>query len=91
VFDFGVNAGPKTSVKLLQRSLGAMDDGAIGPVTLKLANSANPVTLISTLEMIRINYYRGLADFAVFGNGWTNRSHQVAALAQEMAKKAKGK
>ncbi|WP_431268574.1 glycoside hydrolase family 108 protein [Dankookia sp. P2] len=31
VFDFGVNAGPGTAVKALQRAIGTVPDGAVGP------------------------------------------------------------
>ena len=33
VFDFGVNAGPETSVRLLQRMVGVTADGIMGPQT----------------------------------------------------------
>jgi lysozyme family protein len=34
VFDFGVDAGPSESAKVLQRAVGAEADGSIGPATM---------------------------------------------------------
>jgi hypothetical protein len=82
VFDFGVNAGPRASVKLLQRAAGVIDDGSVGPHTLAAVKAATG--LIDTLAESRLAYYRGLSNFAAFGTGWTNRTHQVATLAHAM-------
>ena len=35
VFDFGVNAGPGTSVRQLQAAIGVTVDGIVGPVTAR--------------------------------------------------------
>ena len=34
VFDFGVKAGVRTSIKTLQAVVGVTTDGSIGPITL---------------------------------------------------------
>jgi lysozyme family protein len=39
VFDFGVNSGPATATKSLQRALGVADDGVLGPQTLAASNA----------------------------------------------------
>jgi lysozyme family protein len=83
VFDFGVNAGPRTSVKLLQRAAGVVDDGSVGPRTLAAVKAASG--LIDALVEARLAHYRSLANFAAFGNGWTSRTRQVADLARAMA------
>jgi lysozyme family protein len=41
VFDFGVNVGPRTAIKTLQRLIGVTDDGHIGVITLKAINDFN--------------------------------------------------
>lgn len=82
VFDFGVNAGPRTSVKLLQRAAGVVDDGSVGPRTLAAVKAAGG--LIDALVEARLAHYRSLANYATFGNGWTNRTRQVADLARAM-------
>jgi lysozyme family protein len=83
VFDFGVNAGPRTAVKLLQRTAGVLDDGSVGPRTLTAVKAAGG--LIDALVEGRLAYYRSLGGFPTFGNGWTNRTRQVADLARAMA------
>lgn len=39
IFDFSVNSTPVNAVKMLQRSLGVLDDGVLGPVTLDAMNN----------------------------------------------------
>ncbi len=84
VFDFGVNAGPRTSVKCLQRAVGVTEDGSVGPRTLAAVQAVNARDLIGTLSQLRLAYYRGLTNFDRFGRGWTNRTEQVAAAALSM-------
>jgi lysozyme family protein len=74
VFDHGVNAGPKTSIRMLQRLAGVNDDGVIGPVTLEAVNSKE---LLDSFEKERVKYYIRLAtkrpNLKVFLKGWLNR------------------
>lgn len=85
VFDFGVNAGPRRSVKLLQRAAGVIDDGSVGPKTLAAVSAADPGALISELADDRLAYYRSLDNFDAFGAGWSNRTRHVSAVARAMA------
>lgn len=51
VFDFGVNAGVRTAVRLLQEVVGVTKDGSIGPITLAAVAACDPDTVIrSTLR-----------------------------------------
>ncbi|WP_300450854.1 glycosyl hydrolase 108 family protein [Accumulibacter sp.] len=84
VFDFGVNAGPRRSVKLLQRAAGVTDDGSVGPKTLAAVMAADQLAMIGEMSENRLAYYRSLENFDVFGAGWTNRTQQVSALARAM-------
>lgn len=84
VFDFGVNAGPRRSVKLLQRAAGVTDDGSVGPKTLAAVMAADRLAMIGEMAENRLAYYRSLENFDVFGAGWTNRTQQVSALARAM-------
>jgi hypothetical protein len=77
VFDFGVNAGPATAVKALQRAIGTMPDGAVGPFTLRAAQSTDPRALVGAICQARLEVYRGLGGFARFGKGWTSRVEDV--------------
>lgn len=83
-FDFGVNAGPRTAVKALQKVVGVTDDGSLGPITLAAIRALSPGQLLEELAEARLAHYRTLADFATFGQGWTTRTQQVAALARAL-------
>jgi len=82
-FDFGVNAGPSRSARVLQDVLAVKADGQVGPVTIGAARQADPRDLITRFSDARLKYYQGLDDFQHFGRGWTRRTTDVrdAALA----------
>jgi lysozyme family protein len=84
VFSFGVNAGTGRSVKVLQSALGIVQDGALGPNTLKAIQSADSASLIEKFSQAKINFYQSLPTFATFGKGWTNRVNAEKAEALGM-------
>ena len=86
VFDFGVNAGPRCSAERLQAALGFAGeqlDGCIGQETLRAAAAANARQIIEAMAQGQADYYRGLATFDRFGQGWLDRTarRKQAALA----------
>ncbi|HEY8612121.1 MAG TPA: glycosyl hydrolase 108 family protein [Roseomonas sp.] len=85
VFDFGVNAGPGRSLRLLQRSVGVAPDGSIGPITLAAVRACRAPDLIARLAEGRLAYYRGLEAFPIFGRGWTRRVDHARQGALAMA------
>lgn len=84
VFDFAVNAGPKRSIITLQRAANVKDDGILGPGTLKAVNEANPTNLMRLFAVNRMNFYKGLKNFEVFGKGWGNRTMLVFAESEDL-------
>jgi hypothetical protein len=84
VFDCGVNSGPRTSVKMLQRTVGVTDDGSVGPITLGAVHAMDVRTLIDQLAEARLAFLRGLDTFPIFGAGWTHRIDTVRAAALAM-------
>lgn len=78
-FDFGVNSGPGTAVRILQRVVGATQDGEIGKQTLAAVNGypGGIVKLIRAYCAARMDYLEGLTNpktgFPVNGRGWTIR------------------
>jgi hypothetical protein len=84
VFDFGINAGPRRSIKMLQQVIGVTDDGSIGPITMSAAKAADSHTVIQSFSEHRLNYYRSLAEWPHFGAGWTNRTNGVEQAALKM-------
>jgi lysozyme family protein len=81
VFDFGVNSGPRTAVKAVQRLVGVQDDGSVGPKTLAALARADRMLLINGLAQTRLAYCQGLPTWTVFGNGWSSRVRQVEQAA----------
>ena len=73
VFDAAVNSGPGQSTKWLQRALGVVDDGVIGPKTLAAANAANPDALRMRLLSQRLRFMAGLTNWPAFSRGWAIR------------------
>lgn len=77
VFDAAVQHGPQQAIKLLQRSVGAKDDGAIGPATLAAVAKANVPKLVRALVRTRLLNYRAIIikrpDQKVFAAGWIGR------------------
>ena len=78
VFDFGVNAGPGRAAKYLQKMIGTVADGGIGPNTLQALGLyeeevGGVAEVVKEYQKRRQGYYEGLSTFATFGKGWTRR------------------
>jgi len=82
VFDMAVNHGPSKGVKLLQRAACVIEDGLLGPITAKVANSIDPIQLKRALDKERISFYVDIVvndhSQLVFLKGWVNRTYEVA-------------
>lgn len=80
VIDMGVNAGQRRAVLLLQQTIGADVDGALGPQTLRLTTSRVDWSLLYT--GVRLAFYEGLVvanpSQVRFRNGWRNRALSFA-------------
>lgn len=78
IFDFGVNAGVKTSAKLAQLSVGATPDGIIGSKTLQALNDFDKVAFIATFTVAKIARYVNLCEKnpknRKFFYGWVRRA-----------------
>jgi lysozyme family protein len=77
VFDAAYNSGPTQAAKWLQRALGVVDDGVIGPKTLAAASAASPCALRPRMLAQRLRFMTDLATWPAFGKGWARR---IAAL-----------
>ena len=60
VFDMGLNAGPRNAVKIIQKLLGAKEDGILGPQTLKKLNSVGVDNNVYSDK--RLEYYKSITD-----------------------------
>ena len=84
VFDFGVNAGPGTAARILQKTVGAEQDGSIGDATLGATRAMRPREIVEGFTRLKMERYRGLDDWPTFGRGWTARSDGVRVAALDM-------
>lgn len=88
VFDYAVNSGPGRAVRELQKAVGAVADGIIGPATLALAAADQPKHLIADICQRRLAFMRQLSTWSTFGKGWQARVDGVLASALAMAASA---
>lgn len=83
-FDGCVNHGVLAQNKLLQRSLGVVVDGVVGPITLGEAGRGDPQERAETLIWARMAKYRSIlmADHSqrAFAAGWIGRMIDLRAV-----------
>ena len=88
VFDFAVNAGPGRAAKYLQKQIGTVVDGGIGPNTLRIlgeyVDEHGVEETIKTYQAERQKYYESLSTFSTFGRGWTRRVEETTEAALRM-------
>jgi len=82
-FDMAVNAGPHRAAVLLQRALGVVDDGRIGPITRQAITMTSPRILIDKYTQIKRNWYISLHQ-PRFTKGWLNRCDHVRNNAMKL-------
>jgi lysozyme family protein len=82
IFDFAVNAGVKTSVRLVQTIVGTEIDGIIGKQTLEKLNTINPVNFQTAFTLSKIKYYISIIKKRPankkFLYGWITRALEYA-------------
>lgn len=83
VFDFAVNAGVATAVRLAQIVAGTTPDGAFGPKTLAAINAMDPEKFVLTFALAKLARYRDIVTKdrtqQKFLLGWINRTLREAA------------
>lgn len=84
VFDFGVNAGPTRSTRLLQQIVRAEVDGGVGDQTIGLVRTMPPAEIIEQFSTRKIAFYKELKGWETYGDGWTNRVEIIRKAALGM-------
>lgn len=78
IFDFAVNAGPKTAVKLAQLVVDESIDGVIGPKTINALNEVPEEEFLQGYLIAKIKYYVDICNRdtsqSKFLRGWINRA-----------------
>ena len=78
LFDFSVNAGARTAVRLAQQILGATPDGILGTMTLDLLNQYPANEFLYRYAMAKVARYAEIVNSdrsqSKFLLGWINRT-----------------
>ena len=78
IFNFGVNTGIGTAIKLAQIIVGATPDGGVGPKTVELLNQCTPEKFVPTYALAKIQRYVNIClkdrSQSKFLLGWTRRA-----------------
>lgn len=86
MLDAAIHSGPAQAAKWLQRALGIVVDGNVGPATVSAAAAAgNPRALIRSIMERRRAFLRALGTFSTFGKGWLRRVADIEAFALSLA------
>lgn len=72
-FDFGVNSGTGRAARALQRAVGVLPDGAIGPKTLAAVATRLTHDTLRLMFVERALLFARHEDLDEFGNGWFAR------------------
>lgn len=73
IFDCAVNQGAHYAKKTLQRIVGAVPDGNIGPKTLVLVDEHDPLKLLTKFADRRLKRYLKNKNIHRYGYGWLRR------------------
>jgi lysozyme family protein len=73
VFDAAVNSGPSQAITWLQRCVDVVEDGILGPLTLKAAREAPGLRLAVQFIALRLDFMTSLPTWGAFGRGWARR------------------
>lgn len=81
IFCFAVLSGVRTGAKLVQKMLGLKEDGIIGKISLEHLNVQDEKIFNVLFDKYEIEHFEKLVDnnekFAVYKQGWINRSNLV--------------
>jgi lysozyme family protein len=81
LFNDATLSGVDAAARLLQRVVGATEDGVIGPQTLRLANAMPATELIDRLTVADEKYLAALRNAPLFIRGWDRRERACQAEA----------
>lgn len=73
LFDMAVNSGVRQAVRALQRAVGEVEDGILGPRTLQAIGSLPPARLVARFNGARLAFMVALPTWDAFGRGWARR------------------
>lgn len=81
IVDWAYNSGVKTAIKNVQKYLGVVADGIIGPKTLGALNNIHPRTAFDSIKKLREDFYKRIVknnpSQSIFLKGWMNRINDL--------------
>lgn len=87
-FNDAVLCGPGHAARLMQRIAGAVQDGAVGPETLRKVGAYGVKPMIDAIAAGDLEYFMQLHNAPMFIRGWTRRTNDCRALAYKLARLA---
>lgn len=82
--DYGVNSGVHRAIMVIQRIVGMVDDGKLGPLSMAAILEGDPADLITKVNDERMSFLRRLSIWPVYKNGWSSRVARVRAKSLSM-------
>ena len=73
MFDAAVNSGVGQAIRWLQRAVGAVDDGVLGPKTMASLGALSADGVRMRLLAQRLRFMASLPGWPAFGRGWARR------------------
>lgn len=73
LFDLAVNSGPGKAARLLQRAVGAEEDGSIGPQTLMSIHNMPIDKVLRRFDAVRNLNFTEADGWPTYGRGWIRR------------------
>jgi lysozyme family protein len=73
LLDFAINSGVDRAVVCLQRAVGAVEDGRMGPATVAAVKRYTEAEVIMRLLAERLEFMSGLSVWPTFGRCWCRR------------------
>lgn len=81
IFVFGVNAGMRKAVQIAQQVVGCLQDGIVGPQTIRALNSFNDTVFSELYDELEQKHYGEIIannpSKKIFANGWKARALAV--------------
>ena len=73
MFDAAINHGMHNATKMLQRAAGSIDDGIIGPNTMKAVKALEINDALFLFLAERLEFFTNIRTFNKYGRGWSRR------------------
>jgi len=83
IFDASINHGVGQAIKMVQRAVGVLADGILGPKTLEAVRKIDSDDFVLKFLAERIDFFVRVPTFSVYGKGWMARVSENLRRASE--------